>query len=337
MEAMARGAALSGYARVAAQLGLDPRAMLRRVELDRRVLEERERRVPARKIFNLLELSAQTSGCETFGLQMGALRRPADVGPVALLLAHQPTLRHAIATIVRYGQMINESMLVAVDDEEDTLSVVVDFTSDGQTSLRQSHELAAATILQTLCGPAGPHARPRTVHFVHRPPSDISLHTRLFGPNVHFSSGFNGFTWSHADADRISPTADPRLAQYAEDFIRDLPFAGNAPLASEVQKAIHILLPLSGASTKAVSARLGLSERTMQRRLSEEDIEFSSLLNNVRREHAIRHLDNARLPLSQVAEMLGYSRETSFARWFAQEFGVPPSNWRGSRLSDGGP
>jgi AraC-like DNA-binding protein len=147
---------------------------------------------------------------------------------------------------------------------------------------------------------------------------------------VEFSSSFNGYTWSRADADRISPTADPRLAEYAEEFIRNLPFANSAPLAAEVQKAIHVLLPSNGASTRAISARLGLSNRTMQRRLAEEGVEFSALLNNVRREHALRHLSNVRLPLSQVSEMLGYSRETSFARWFTQEFGIPPSNWRSS-------
>jgi AraC-like DNA-binding protein len=328
---MARGAILTGYVQVAAQHGLDPRAMLRRVGLDSRVLDDRERRVPARQIYELLELSAQASRCETFGLQMGALREPADVGPVALLLAHQVTLRDALQTATRYQPMLNEAMLIVVDDEEEFTSVQVELASDGQLPLRQSYELFAAISLQTLCSPAGPHRRPTTVCFTHAPPADLSHHKNLFGPNVQFASRFNGFVWRRADADRVSPAADPRLVEYAESFIKDLPYADNAALTAEVQKAIHVLLPLNGASTKTVAARLGLSERTMQRRLLQEEVEFSVLLNDIRREHALRHLANGRLPLSQVAELLGYSRETSFARWFSQEFGVAPSNWRASQ------
>ncbi|HEY2049068.1 MAG TPA: AraC family transcriptional regulator [Caulobacteraceae bacterium] len=327
---MSRGAILTGYAQVAAQHGVDPRAMLRRVGLDSRVLDDRERRVPARQIYELLELSAQASGCETFGLQMGALRQPADVGPVALLLAHQVTLRDALMTAARYQPMLNEAMLFVVDDEEDFTSVRVELASDGQLPLRQSYELLAAISVQTLCSPAGPHRRPRMVCFTHSPPADLSHHKRVFGPNVKFASAFNGFVWNRADADCVSPAADPRLVEYAEGFIKNLPYANSAALAAEVQKTIHVMLPLNGASTKTVAARLGLSERTMQRRLLQEEVEFSVLLNDIRREHALRHLSNGRLPLSEVASLLGYTRETSFSRWFAHEFGTPPSNWRAS-------
>ncbi|HEY2356221.1 MAG TPA: helix-turn-helix transcriptional regulator, partial [Phenylobacterium sp.] len=141
-------------------------------------------------------------------------------------------------------------------------------------------------------------------------------------------SEFNGFTCSQADLDRPNPVADAALATYAEHYIQTLPFANETSLAIEVQKAIHVLLPYNGASMTAVAARLGLSERTLQRRLADEGAEFSSLLNEIRRNHALRYLANVQVSLGDVAALVGYTHETSFSRWFSGEFGVTPSGWR---------
>jgi AraC-like DNA-binding protein len=328
MTKVMRGAAISRYAEAATQVGLDPRAMLRRLDIDSRILDEPEMRVPAEKIVGLLELSAQASGCESFGLRIANLRRLSDYGPISLLLSHQPTMRDTIMTLVRYQRMLNEALLMQVQDHPDDVVIVREDLAEAGRSARQAYELAVGTLFRLFSEPAGPRLRARRVHFTHAAPQDLAYHRQFFGPILEFDSGFNGFTCRRSEFDSISPSADPVLAKYAEGFIGALPYAQDIPLAAEVEKAIHILLPFNGASIKSVAARLGLSERTLQRRLADEAAEFSALLNGIRREHALRYLANARSPLSEVAALLGYSRETSFARWFAGEFGVTPSSWR---------
>ncbi len=324
-----RGAAISRYAEAAAQVGLDPRAMLRRLDIDSRILDEPELRVPAPKVFELLEQSARDSRCDTFGLRMARLRRASDFGPIALLLAHQPTMRDTLMTLVRFQRMLNEALLISVEDYDDDVVVVREaFVSGGEAGLRQAYELAVGTHFQVFSDPKGPCLRPSRVHFTHGPPADDTTHRRLFGPIVEFNSEFNGFTCDRADFDSISASADPALVQFADRFISAMPFAQQTSVTAEVRKALHVLLPFDGASIGAVAARLGMSKRTMQRRLAEEGAEFSALLNEIRREQSVRHLSNIRLPLSHVAGLVGYSRETSFARWFASEFGMIPSTWR---------
>jgi AraC-like DNA-binding protein len=324
-----RGAAISRYAEAAAQVGLDPRAMLRRLDIDSRILNEPELRVPAAQIFQLLEQSAHESGCDTFGLRMASLRRLSDYGPIALMLAHQPTMRDTLMTIVRYQRMLNEALLISVEDHADDVVLVREaFVSGGEASLRQAYELALGTHFTVFGDPNGPRLRPRRVHFTHAPPANDALHRQLFGPIVEFNSEFNGFTCDRADFDSVSASADPALVQFADRFIRDMPFAQETSVVAEVRKAIHVLLPFDGASIGAIAARLGMSKRTMQRRLVAEGAEFSALLNEIRREQSVHHLSNIRLPLSHVAGLVGYSRETSFARWFAGEFGMIPSMWR---------
>lgn len=325
-----RAAAISRYAEVAAQTGLDARAMLRSVGIDGSVLIEPETRVPGEKVVELLTFSAEISGCETFGLRMADLRRLSDYGPIALVLAHQPTMRDAVMTLVRYQRLLNAVLFIEVEDQPNHLVIVREQLVVAGRSLRQGYELAVGTLVRLFSDPAGPRLRPVSIHFAHGPPQDLAYHRQFFGPIVEFNSEFNGIVCDRAEFDSISPTADPVLARYAEGFIRSLPYAAPYVFSADVEKAIHILLPFNGASIKGVSARLGVSQRTLQRRLADEGVEFSDLLNGVRRAHTLRHLADARTHLSEVAAMVGYSGESSFARWFASEFGMTPSTWRAS-------
>jgi AraC-like DNA-binding protein len=77
-----------------------------------------------------------------------------------------------------------------------------------------------------------------------------------------------------------------------------------------------------------VSEILGMNPRTLQRRLAGEGGEFGRLLNEARRDLAMRYLENRSVPLSRVAGLLGYTRQSSFSRWFGEAFGMSPSAWR---------
>jgi AraC-like DNA-binding protein len=326
-----RGASITGYAAVAKELGLDPRAMLRAFDIDPRALVEPELRIPGERVIALLDGSAEATGCETFGLRMVEHRELADYGPISLLFAHQPTLRDMFETMIRYQRMLNSALSLHLEDAPgDTVVVRQEILSDGPPG-RQAYELAIGTLYKVFRGPRAPPWRARTIHLSHSAPADLSVHRRVFGAPIEFEAAFNGFTCSRRDMDTVNPLADPSLARYAEEFVRRLPHAGEVTVATEVERAIHVLLPFNGASVAAVAERLGVNPRTLQRRLDQEGVEFSTLLNEIRREHALRYLPNRRVSLAEVAGLVGYGQETSFARWFAAEFGLSPRAWRAAR------
>jgi AraC-like DNA-binding protein len=77
-----------------------------------------------------------------------------------------------------------------------------------------------------------------------------------------------------------------------------------------------------------VAPHLGLSARSLQRRLDEEGLQFGELLSGVRQELATAYLAGSTRPVTSVAAMLGYSSPSSFTRWFAGSFGMSPQVWR---------
>ena len=83
-----------------------------------------------------------------------------------------------------------------------------------------------------------------------------------------------------------------------------------------MRKAIYLLLPVEQATVELVARHLRVSVRTMQRQLGSADTSFSALVEEVRRELAVRYMSNPRYPIGRVAALLGYTQQGSFTNWF---------------------
>ena len=174
----------------------------------------------------------------------------------------------------------------------------------------------------------GAHWKPHSVHFTHAAPPDLTFHRRFFGCPVTFESDFNGFVCAAADLDYPNPNADPVLVRYAENLANPLNSTAANSIALDVRKTIYLLLPLSQASIELVAHQLNLTVRTLQRQLGSAGSSFSGIVEEVRRDLAVRYLLNPRYPIGRVAALLGYTNQGAFTVWFQKRFGMTPREWR---------
>ena len=328
MAAYVRAAALSNFVDVARQVGLDPMAALRAAGIESRALADPEMPLPAADVAQLLERAAEASDCPTFALRMVRSRQLAQFGAISLLLTHQATLREALATIIEYRNLLNESLAMSLEDHGDLVILREELVVAPGAPMRQAYELAIGVIFRVCDALLGGRWRPYSVNFTHAAPADLSVHRGVFGANLEFGSEFNGIVFGAADLDRPNPTADPALAEYARTFVESLPRSHGGSTSREVSKAVYLLLPLGRASIVQVAQGLGMNARTMQRRLASEGEDFSGLVDRVRRDLAVRYLAHPANSLAQVSRMLGYGQHSSFTRWFGSEFGMSPTAWR---------
>jgi AraC-like DNA-binding protein len=333
MGTLIRAAALSNFSDVAQQMGLAPRALLREAGLDPGALSDPDIRVPAAAVMRVLEAAAVRSGSESFGLRMAEIRRLSDFGPVSLLIAHEPTLREALDTTIRFRHLMNDALVMSVEEFGDLVVLREELVVDEPAPSRQAYELAIGVLFRMFNALLGPRWRPQGIRFTHSRPADLSVHLRMFGSNVQFDSDFNGIVCSGADLDRPNPAADPQLAQYARQFVEGMGARDARSVTRQVREAAYLLMPVGRASIGQIAQAVGMNVRTLQRRLAAEDSEFSLLLNEVRRDLAVRYLANPTYSKTEIARLLGYGQLSSFTRWFISEFGAPPTRWR----SDAGP
>lgn len=332
MTMLVRAATLTNYQAVARRHGINTAPLLRDAGLSRALIDNPDQLIPASAVVSLLENTAQVAGCPSFALQMAEGREVADFGPVSLLIAHQPTLRESIDTFIRYRHLVNQSLSMRVEDHGEITILREELTVGEGTPPRQASELALAVLLGFVRSVLGTSWMPEQVSLVHHGPADLTDHRRVFGNGVEFCSAASGIAMLTRDLDRANPQANPALALHARQFVEAQSRPESTTLSGEVRQAIILLLPSGKATLATVAQTLGQNLRTLQRRLADEGTNFVDLLNDARRELALRYLDNRRFKMLHIAEMLGFATPAAFTRWFVSQFGQPPTLYRhGSR------
>jgi AraC-like DNA-binding protein len=328
MPALIRSASITNYAEVARKAGLDPARMLRECALPQRCLREPELKVRIDAVRHLLELSAERSGIDSFGLQLAEARRLSNLGPLGLLLREQPTLRLAIQTLARYGNRLNGALFLTVEEAGDVIVLREELIVGRSEAVRQSTELAIGVAFRTLRSFMGPDWRPRRVCFAHDAPADRSVHERVFGRNVEFGHDFNGIVCARSDVDVVNPNADPAMAQLARQMLEAGPGTEATGTAAQVRELVVTMLGTAPCTLELVAQHLGVDRRTVHRHLASEQQTFSAIVDAVRQERALRYLKDRRRSLSEVSELLGFSAPSGFSRWCLREFKVQPSELR---------
>jgi AraC-like DNA-binding protein len=328
MQTMVRAGTLNGYTQVTKRLGFNPQALLREVGLDTTMLADPERRIPISSVCRLLEETAKAAACPSLGIQLAEARQGLDFGVVGLVLAHKRTLRELLQAANQYRHLLNDALAVSMEVEGETVLIREEVVTEPDVPVRQATDLAVGVLARTCGALLDSDWRPRSAHFTHPAPSDVTAFRRFFDCPLVFDDDFNGLICRARDLDHLNPAADPELVRYGESLARPFNVSGPDAIVLEVRKAIYLLLPIEQAVVDKVAPHIHMSVRSMQRQLEIAGTDFSTLLDEVRHDLTLRYMMNARYSLGRVATLLGYTRQASFTRWFSIRFGMTPRDWR---------
>ena len=325
---LVRAASLKNYSEIASACGLDPRRMMVDAGLSPSVLDEPDLMVPADRVGRLLEASAARSGVESFGLRMAETRQLSNLGPVGLVIREQATLRDSLSVLIRYHAALNGALAIMIEEAAGVVVIREDVLVGGDTAVRQSTELAIGVMLRLMRQVLGSDWHPRRVCFMHAAPRDTRTHLRVFGRCVEFGHDFNGIVCSRDELDTVNPSADPVMARYAERLLDSTLPPPSTSMLGDVRRTVLLLLPSGRCSIEQVANHLGVVCRTVQRRLSEQGLSFSEVVNAQRLELATRFVTQSDRPLTQIAALLGFAASSGFSRWYQGQFGCSPSQSR---------
>lgn len=331
-----RAAALTDYFEVARFVGLDPYKMLRQVGISPESLADPERLVPRNAAATLLEESARESRCASFGLLMAECRPLSSLGALSLLIHHQGTARGVIDALIRYQGLLSDAYAIGIEEVGEMSIIQTGFVRG--IGSRQSLELLMGMVCRTVSEVVGGRWHPESAHFLHAAPDDLAVHRRIFQCPLVFGSEFNGFACPTGSLDVPNPAAESVMARHAERYLDMLvPDPADGSVTERARRSIYLLLPAGRATLDQVGRNLGLHPRTLQRLLEKEGRTFAILLNEVRRELALRYLSSSTHNVTAIAQMTGYASPSSFTRWFCAEFGVAPATWRAEERHERAP
>jgi AraC-like DNA-binding protein len=329
-----RSGSLNGYVELVRSLGRDPDAFMRSVGLQAKFLEDPEMLIPRDAMRELLEITARATQTEDLALRLAAQRKLSALGPISLVLREDPTPNAALDTLCRYLKLVNASLTIHVEETGSVVVIREDLLPTPGLPMRQSVELAVGGMFRMLSELIGQHWRPLEVCFTHRPPGDVAAHRAFFGQNVRFNQEFNGLVCKASDLSRPRESGDQVAAGFARKYLEAALVDRSESVQETCRQIILALLPGGACSAREVARFLHVDRRTLHRRLDAEGVTFSRLVDQVRSDLVKRHLRESDLPLNEVAELLGFSRPSSFSHWFHSLFGCSASQWSKQAAAD---
>jgi AraC-like DNA-binding protein len=181
----------------------------------------------------------------------------------------------------------------------------------------------------------GQDVRPIQATFVHGRNSELRGFERFFGCPVEFAAPSDRLLFSNETSALPLITGDSYLLDTLRPFCDEAAKernTGRGTLRASVENETQKLLPHGKAHKPAVATALGMSTRTLSRRLAEEGATFEEVLDQLRRSLALQYIKEESPSLSQIAWLLGYEEPTAFNRAFRRWTGRSPSATRKEKL-----
>ena len=255
--------------------------------------------------------------------------RPDDLGALGLALKTAPTVADALARLVRYVLVLSDTLEYELLDEPSGRVFALIGRPHHRRGAALANECALGAVTSALRSIVGKHLVPDEVTFRHVAPADDEPHRAYFGCPVSFEAPLDGIHLAPELLGQATLLADDGLSSYLLARLEDLKaHASERSLVAEVRSAIADALPEGQPSKSAVARRLGMSERTLHRRLAEERESFQDLVTGVRREAAESLLGSGRHRVVEVAFLTGFSDQTAFTRAFKRWTGLTPAAFR---------
>lgn len=325
------GRIVQGLLEAVETVGVPRMRLLKAAHLEPQELEIAGFRMPCSEVYRLCELAIDLTDDPALGLHWAEKLSGDTFNPISHLLAHSATLRHAFDSLSQFRRLLTDQASYELIEADDTVTVrCVPPSSASSIRVRRFTAEMLLTSLVRLIRSFSLHARPRRVSFDYSAPSYRAEYARVFGGAECFDQPFSGIVFDRALMSAVSPHKDDdvhsALRSIAEQ--RVLQLTDRVPYSLRVRDFLVQQAPSGRAEMATVARSLGLSVRSLRRRMDAEGKTFNSVANDAQAILAKNLLRNTQHTIQEVAYELAFADTSSFHRAFKRWTGTTPLAYR---------
>jgi AraC-like DNA-binding protein len=304
--------------------------LLRKANLTVQQIDDSRLRLAARDQIQLVNLVADAVPDDLLGVHLAEHCDLREMGLLYYVLASSETVMEALRRASRYAVLVNEGVLhqLVVGKQ---LRMAFKYVGVSRHLDRHQSEfwmVLMVRVLRQITGLRVSARRVRLVHVREKTPAELAS---FFGKDIKFGAAVDELSFAASIGSARVISADPYLNKllvgYYEDALSHRR-SGRGSFRALVENAIVPLLPHAEVRIDEVARRLGLSQRTLARRLKEEGLSFSALLTRLRHDLADRYLAEGVSSISQIAWLLGYQEVSAFSKAYKRWTGKAPREAR---------
>src|SRR5215510_7767128 len=314
--------------------GVEVAPLLKRVGLTPEAIAEPEERLTVRSQIALLDEAAIALKDDCIGFTLARDFDPREIGLLYYVLASSRTLGEALKRLARYSKVTNEALVFGYR-EGNRLLISLSYSGVPRHSDRHQIEFCMFAAIRLCRMLTGHSLVPQHFSISHYRSESTSEMARFVGTKVKFGADADEFALNVNARELPLIHADTHLhdllLKYCEATLADRKSDDMSQLRTRVENAISTMLPHGRVLAEDVACSLGMSERTLARRLSDEGLNFTEILQQLRRDLAVRYLDDRKLHVSKIAWLLGFHEVSAFTHACKRWTGKTPREMRTAR------
>ncbi len=312
------------------RVGIAPSVFAERAGFTLDELEDPMRRMDLPRYDHAQRAALELSGDPALGLHLGEGAPPAAFNLVGPLTTHCRTVRECLDVALRYYPLVADAAAPELEEDGDSVRIVYHYVRSEPIVNRLRAEFGLTRLLGIGKIFAGSEALPQAVWFDHADPGYAGEYARIFGCPVRFDMRVTAIVFMRDLLDRPQHHANPVLYRaLVSEADRQLERLDEVrPLASRVLGVISEWPEPGRPAMSHVARELGMSERSLRRRLEEESASFGELSDRGALQRAGRMLHDATRTIQEVADALGFAEVSSFHRAFKRWTGQTPRDYR---------
>jgi AraC-like DNA-binding protein len=317
-----------------ARLGLDRAALASAAGVEPGELSEPDARLPAAKADAIWAAAVATGEDACLALHAAEAVPVGAYRVIDFLTANAPTLGDALERIAAYFPLIDPRGRVMFEHGEAHVALTFE-SADGRPLRAAAVEYTFAALLLRTREGMGIDWRPLGLELTSPPPSSpavVAELARVFGIVPSHAAMRDRLWVSASDWARGNSGGDRGLFEvldrHAAMLLAELPAIGSTALVQDLRAAVGAELRGGDPTLERVAGRIGMSGRTLQRRLDDQSLRFGELVDEVRAALAKAYLQDRQMALCEIAFLLGFADQSAFGRAFKRWTGVTPGSWR---------
>lgn len=309
--------------------GIDANALLREAGCDPALFQNPETRIRADVAQRIFELAEQATGDPCFGLDVGQQVRGVALHAVGYAWLASATLLDAMTRLVRATRVLADVWRAELRDEADGVRFVVGYLAARPVRPYSRQDAVLAGIVKLCRITYGDAFAPLEATVERESPACAQRFADWFRAPIVWGAPFPSILCRREDLDRPLATTNPGVALASDKLVADyLARLDRDDVIAQVKRQLLGDFPAGTPTQGAVARAIGLSARTLHRRLSEAGASFEKLLDETRRELAAEYIRRTDYSVGEIAYLLGFAETSSFNRAFRRWNGRSPSEFR---------
>lgn len=321
-----RAGSLKPFERLFNDIGASYQKSLRHSRIPTYLIHDVDAPIPLLPAYKLVDSVAHAEGLEHYALLASNYCCPEDLGHYGQTLLRSTTVFDYLNTGINLYDQVTSGEKIWVEKAEGKMRFCHATPAGVADNLKQTSLFCLGVTMNTLRLVCGEGWAPETIGLPFRTsqklPFDFLASTRQV-----YSSGYSYFTFPEHflnQAFRI-PQATGKVCQKPraagpEGFATDL--------SSSVSQLVDLLIPDGYPDVHVVAEAAGLSKRTLQRKLSEQNTNYSRLVEEFRIHKACDWLERSDVPIGLISQELAYRDASNFSRAFRRKTGQSPAAYR---------